>query len=135
MFEDGFHEKIEEETKQLKVIKDENDLLKAEYNANLKEMNLALKDTEERHKEFLDKLNSAKKFVQSTLKEIKQKKILYENLNNPEMLVSIKDENKKVNIKSMRRKSISNISNINNNTNSEINNTRLTTSVTNNTNS
>ena len=135
MFEDGFHEKIEEETKQLKVIKNENDLLKAEYNANLNEMNLTLKDTEERHKEFLDKLNSAKKFVQSTLKEIKQKKILYENLNNPEMLVSIKDENKKVNIKSMRRKSISNISNINNNTNSEINNTRLTTSVTNNTNS
>ena len=135
MFEDGFHEKIEEETKQLKVIKDENDLLKAEYNATLKEMNFALKDTEDRHKEFQDKLNSAKKFVQFTLKEIKRKKKLYENLNNPEMLVPIKDQNKKVNIKSMRRKSISNISNINNNTNSEINNTRLTTSVTNNTNS
>ena len=132
MFEDGFHEKIEEETKQLKVIKDENDLLKAEYNATLKEMNFALKDTEYRHKEFQDKLNSAKKFVQFTLKEIKRKKKLYGDLNNPEMLVPIKDQNKKVNIKSMRRKSISNISN---NTNSEINNTRLTTSVTNNTNS
>jgi len=130
MFEDGFHEKIEEETKQLKVINDENDLLKAEYNATLKEMNYALMDTEEKHKEFQEKLSSAKKFVQFTLKDIKRKKILLENLNNPEMLVPIKEQNKKVNNKSVRRKSISNISNINNNTNSEINNTRLTTSGT-----
>ena len=133
--EEKMNEKIDEEKKKIKKYNDQNALLKAEYNAIKNDLEIVVKETEEKLKKSKEKLNLANISLETMNKEIKRKNELYENLNNPEMLVPIKEdemENKdrKKSSKMIIKASSNNITynTYSNNLNSEQNVTRVTTS-------
>ena len=133
--EEKMNEKIDEEKKKIKYYNEQNALLKAEYNAIKNDLEIVVKETEEKLKKSKEKLNLANISLETMNKEIKRKNELYENLNNPEMLVPIKEdemENKdrKKSSKMIIKASSNNITynTYSNNLNSEQNVTRVTTS-------
>ena len=110
-YEDEINKKVDEEIKILKKFKDKNDMLKAEYNATKKDLDLVMEETKEKQKISLEKLNMAKKSVDFIKKELIRKGELLKNLNNPAMLVPSKvDENKIKKPKYGRRRSVNYIS-------------------------
>ena len=135
--ENEINDKIEEELKILKIYRSQNDILMAEYNATKKDLEIVVHETEEKLKKEKEKLELSIISVTSMTKELKKKEELYQNLNNPEMIVPIKEikidqnknKDKKKNYK-LLKKTTSNINNnlISNNINSEQNLTRLTSS-------
>ena len=132
--EEEINEKIEEELKQLKVFKDQNDLLMAEYRATKKGLDEVVQETQQKYKVSLDKLELTKKSVDYTVRLIKRKTKLFEYMNNPEMLIPIKEINeqsrsktKRTTTKLIRRGSVKLNNNPNINVNSEQNITRVTT--------
>ena len=133
--EEKMNEKIDEEKKKIKKYNDQNALLKAEYNAIKNDLEIVVKETEEKLKKSEEKLNLATISLETMNKEIKRKNELYDKLNNPEMLVPIKEdemENKdrKKSSKMIIKASSNNITynTYSNNLNSEQNVTRVTTS-------
>ena len=106
-YEDEINKKVDEEVKLLKKCKDQNDMLKAEYNATKKDLDLVMEETKEKQKMSVEKLNMAKKSIDFIKKEIIRKGELLKNLNNPAMLVHVKvDENKNKKGKYLRRRSV-----------------------------
>ena len=133
--EEKMNEKIYEEKKKIKYYNDKNALLKAEYNEIKNDLEIVIKETEEKLKKSQEKLNLANISIETMNKEIKRKYELYDNLNNPEMLVPINKEevenkDRKKSSKIIIRASSNNVSynTYSNNLNSEQNNTRVTTS-------
>ena len=133
--EEKMNEKIDEEKKKIKYYNEQNTILKAEYNATKNDLELVLKETEEKLKKSQEKLNLANISIETMNKEIKRKYELYDNLNNPDMLVSIKEDEIENKDRKKSSKMIIRASNNNtafntygNNINSEQNITRVTTS-------
>jgi hypothetical protein len=110
-YEDELNKKIDEEVKLVKKCKDQNDMLKAEYNATKKDLDLVMEETKGKQKLSLEKLNITKKSIEFIKKEIIRKGELLKNLNNPEMLVPVKVEDNKIKKgKNGRRRSVNYIS-------------------------
>ena len=128
LHEEKMNDKIEEEKKKYKIIKDKNDLLLAEYNATKKDLEDVFRETEEKFKKTHNSLEMAKISVQSTKKEIKKKNELLKKLNDPNMIVPIKEV---VRGNDSRKKSNKMVLKVNNNSNlnSEQNITRMTTNA------
>ena len=133
--EEKMNEKIDEEKKRIKYYNEQNTILKAEYNATKNDLEIVLKETEEKLKKSQEKLNLANISIETMNKEIKRKYELYDNLNNPDMLVSIKEDEIENKDKKKSSKMIIRANNNNttfntyrNNINSEQNITRVTTS-------
>jgi hypothetical protein len=126
-YEDEINKKVDEEVKLLKKCKDQNDMLKAEYNATKKDLDLVMEETKEKQKISVEKLNMAKKSIDFIKKEIIKKGELLKNLNNPEMLVHVNiDENKIKKGKILRRRSVNYINYNNLNTGQDL--TKLSSS-------
>ena len=96
--EKELEKKIENEKKIFKKYKDENDLLKMEFNATKKSLNDIINETMLKHKKSLEKLNLAEITVNSKMKEINKKREILANLNDPDNLVPISFSNIKKNI-------------------------------------
>ena len=128
--EEKINDKIEEERKKLKIFKDQNDILMAEFNATKKDLENVKKETEEKLKKSEEKLYIANISVETMTRELKRKKELLDNLNNPNMIVPIKDNNNDKNKNNKYiRKTNSNSTSYINNINSDQNLTRITTSI------
>ena len=108
--EEEIENKIEAEEKALRQIKSQNDFLKAEYNANKKDLDKVIVETKEKLKISQDKLDLAEKSVKHFTEQIKKKTELLNNMNNPNMLISIKTRNDK-RIKKQARKESTNKNN------------------------
>ena len=83
--------KIEKEKKISKKYKDENDLLKIEYNATKKSFDDIINETILKKKKFEDKLSMAQISMTSKLKEINKKRDFLAKLNDPDLLIPIND--------------------------------------------
>ena len=99
--------KIETEKKNFKKIKDENDLLKIEFNATKKSYDDIINETIAKQKKSEDKLSIAQLALNSKMKEINRKRDMLSKLYDPDLLVPIinKNENKIDMIKDNLRKS------------------------------
>ena len=99
--------KIETEKKNFKKIKDENDLLKIEFNATQKSYDDIINETIAKQKKSEDKLSIAQLALNSKMKEINRKRDMLSKLYDPDLLVPIvgKNENKIDIIKDNLRKS------------------------------
>ena len=84
--------KIDEEAKILKQIKSQNDFLQAEYNTNKKDLDQVIQETQSKLKISQDKLDLAEKSVKHFTNQLKKKTELFNNMNNPDMLISIKNK-------------------------------------------
>ena len=84
--------KIDEEAKILKQIKSQNDFLQAEYNTNKKDLDQVIQETQSKLKISQDKLELAEKSVKHFTNQLKKKTELFNNMNNPDMLISIKNK-------------------------------------------
>ena len=142
--EKDIERKIENEKKIFKKYKDENDLLKIEYNATKKSFDDIVNETLQKKKKSEDKLGIVQIAVNSKLKEINKKRDFLAKLYDPDLLIPIKDKkesdinqfelikgkNKKLS-SSFIKKSTFNYSSVNNFNNiiSEHNNTGLSTST------
>jgi Ran GTPase-activating protein (RanGAP) involved in mRNA processing and transport len=136
------NDKIEEEVKILKKIKEQNGMLRTEYNLMKKDLQSVIDETEQKLKKRKENLNLKTISLWSLTKELKKKEELYKKLYNPDMLVSIKDtkneQNKfnkdkkksfKIAKRTISKNNINSITShiINNNINSENNQTGITT--------
>ena len=99
--------KIETEKKNFKKIKDQNDLLKIEFNATQKSYDDIISETIAKQKKSEDKLSIAQLALNSKMKEINRKRDMLSKLYDPDLLVPIvgKNENKIDMIKDNLRKS------------------------------
>ena len=142
--EKEIEKKIEAEKKIYKKYKDENDLLKIEYNATKKSFDDIIEETIIKQKKSKDKLSIAEIAVNTRLKEISKKRDLLAKLYDPEFLIPIKDNNensinqvdnakdkiKKLSGSILKKSTFNYTSSLNvNNMISEVNNTGLSTST------
>ena len=127
--EDEMTEKIDEEIKLLKEIKNKNSFLEADYNSTKKDLENVIVETKEKHKISQDKLALAQKSVKSMTQQIKRKTELLKNLNNPQMLVPIKSEENALTTK--KSKKVTNKKELTINKNNETNGNRMNTISTN----
>jgi chromosome segregation ATPase len=127
--EDEMNEKIDEEIKLLKEIKNKNSFLEADYNSTKKDLENVIVETKEKHKIGQDKLALAQKSVKSMTQQIKRKTELLKNLNNPQMLVPIKSEENALTTK--KSKKVTNKKELTINKNNETNGNRMNTISTN----
>ena len=97
--------KIKAEEKALKQIKSQNDFLKAEYNTNKKDLELVIVETKGKLKISQDKLDLAEKSLKHFTAQIEKKTELLNNMNNPNMLVSIRNKIDKKNRNKTRKES------------------------------
>ena len=81
--------KIEAEKKNFKKIKDENDLLKIEYNATKKSYDDIINETIAKQKKSENKLGMAQLALNSRMKEINKKREMLSKLYDPDLLVPI----------------------------------------------
>jgi len=88
--EKDIERKIEIEKKICKKYKDENDMLKIEYNTNKKSFDDIIKETIEKQKKIEEKVNLAEITVNSKLKEVYKKREILSKLYDPDNLVPIK---------------------------------------------
>ena len=104
---DKIEYKIEEEAKLLKQIKSKNDFLQAEYNSTKKDLEQVIIETQKKLKISQDKLDLAKNSVTHFTNQIQKKTELYNDMMNPDMLVSTinKDKDRK-NKKTSRKESM-----------------------------
>ena len=132
------NDKIEEEVKIIKQIKDQNGKLQIEYNIMKKDLDSVVYETEQKLNIVKEKVYLNTISISSMTKDLKKKEKYYENLCNPDMLVPIKEIKNGQNKSGGRKKSIKllkkttsnnlNTSPVINNINSEQNQTGITTS-------
>ena len=126
-YEEKINDKIDIQRKQIKIIKDQNDMLKVEYNATKKDLESVKKETEEKLKQSVEKLNIANISVDSMTRELIKKNKLLEDLNNPDMIGPIKDNTLQKKTNKIIKKVYSNNIIYSNNISSDQNNTGITT--------
>ena len=102
--EEEIKNKIDEELKLLKKLKSQNDFLQAEYNTNKKDLENVIQETKAKLKISQDKLYLAENSVKHYTNLIAKKTELYNNLYNPDMLVSNKVKPDKKSKKVVSRK-------------------------------
>lgn len=140
--EKEIEKKIEAEKKTFKKYKDENDLLKLEYNATKKSFDDIIKETNLKKNKYEEKLNIAQISVNSKMKEINQRREILSHLYDPDLLTPIKVETSNIQMDLIKerlkklpiplmKKTTFNYSSLNNLNNaiSEQNNTGISTSI------